>query len=37
MVRYLTRGANGAFLVGAAGAVIYWGLIKNREKPEKKK
>ena len=37
MVRYLTPGAFGAFLVGAAGAMIYWGLIKNREKPEKKK
>ena len=37
MVKHLTRGAIGAFLVGAAGAMIYWGLIKNREKPEKKK
>lgn len=37
MVQHLTRGAVGAFLVGAAGAMIYWGLIKNREKSEKKK
>jgi tetrahydromethanopterin S-methyltransferase subunit D len=37
MVKHLTRGAEGALLVGAAGAMIYWGLIKNREKPEKKK
>jgi xanthine/uracil permease len=37
MVRHLTRGAIGSFLVGAAGAMIYWGLIKKREKPEKKK
>ena len=37
MVKYLSRGAEGAFLVGAAGAMIYWGLIKNREKPPKKK
>jgi len=35
--RYLTPGAFGAFLTGAAGAMIYWGLIKNREKPAKKK
>jgi len=37
LVRYLTPGALGAFLVGASGAMIYWGLIKNREKPAKKK
>jgi len=37
MVKYLSRGAEGAFLIGAAGAMIYWGLIKNREKPPKKK
>jgi xanthine/uracil permease len=37
LVNYLSRGAEGAFLVGTAGALIYWGLIKNREKPEKKK
>jgi xanthine/uracil permease len=37
MVKYLTPGARGVFLVGAAGAMIYWGLIKTREKPEKKK
>lgn len=37
MVKHLTRGAEGAFLIGAAGAMIYWGLIKNREKPPKKK
>ena len=37
MARYLTPGAFGAFLVGAAGAMIYWGLIKDREKPAKKK
>ena len=35
--RYLTPGAFGAFLIGAAGAMIYWGLVKNREKPPKKK
>jgi xanthine/uracil permease len=37
LARYVTPGAFGAFLVGAAGALIYWGLIKNREKPDKKK
>jgi hypothetical protein len=37
LARYLTPGALGAFLVGAAGAIIFWGLIKNREKPPKKK
>lgn len=37
LVRYLTPGAFGAYLVGAAGAMIYWGLIKTREKTEKKK
>jgi NhaP-type Na+/H+ or K+/H+ antiporter len=37
IARYLTKGALGAFLLGAAGAMIYWGLLKNREKPEKKK
>ena len=37
MVKHLSRGAEGAFLIGAAGAMIYWGLVKNREKPEKKK
>jgi len=37
MSRYLTPGAFGAYLVGAAGAMIYWGLFKNREKPPKKK
>ena len=37
MSRHLTPGAFGAFLTGAAGAMIYWGLIKNREKPAKKK
>lgn len=37
MVRYLSPGAFGAFLLGAAGALFYWGLFKNREKPVKKK
>ncbi len=37
MAKYLSRGALGAFLIGTAGAMIYWGLIKNREKPVKKK
>ena len=37
MVKFLTPGASGTFLTGAAGALIYWGLIKTREKPEKKK
>jgi hypothetical protein len=37
LARYLSQGALGAFLVGAAGALLYWGLIKNREKPTKKK
>ncbi|MCJ7716728.1 MAG: hypothetical protein MUO54_09430 [Anaerolineales bacterium] len=37
MVKYLTPGAFGAYLAGAAGAMIFWGLIKTREKPEKKK
>ena len=30
MAKYLTPGALGAFLIGTAGAMIYWGLIKNR-------
>jgi len=37
MVRYLAPGALGALLVGTAGALFYWGLFKNREKPAKKK
>ncbi|NQS91841.1 MAG: hypothetical protein HQ574_05470 [Chloroflexi bacterium] len=37
MVKYLTPGAFGALLTGLSGAMIYWGLIKNRVKPEKKK
>jgi NhaP-type Na+/H+ or K+/H+ antiporter len=35
--RYLTAGALGAFLLGAAGAMIFWGLIQGRVKSEKKK
>ena len=35
--RYLTAGAFGAFLTGTACAMIYWGLFKNRVKPDKKK
>ncbi len=35
--RYLTAGALGAFLLGTAGAMIFWGLVKGREKTEKKK
>ena len=37
MVKHLSRGAEGAFLIGVAGSMIYWGLIKTRVKPEKKK
>lgn len=37
MVRYLTPGALGTFLTGTAGAIFYWGLFKDREKPAKKK
>ena len=37
MVRYLNPGALGALLVGLSGAMIYWGLIKNRVKKPKKK
>jgi hypothetical protein len=37
ILQYLTPGSYGAYLIGAAGGLIYWGLIKNREKPEKKK
>jgi hypothetical protein len=37
LVKYLNPGAFGTFLTGAAGAMIYWGLIKTRKKPEKKK
>jgi len=37
MAQRVTPGAFGAFLTGAAGAMIYWGLIKTREKPDKKK
>ena len=33
----LTPGAFGSLLLGAAGALIFWGLIKDREKPAKKK
>lgn len=35
--RSLTAGAFGSLLLGAAGAIIFWGLIKDREKPAKKK
>jgi hypothetical protein len=37
MVKHLTPGAFGAYLAGAAGSMIFFGLIKTREKPEKKK
>ena len=37
ILQYLTPGSYGAYLIGAAGGLLYWGLIKNREKPEKKK
>jgi len=37
MVKHLSRGAEGAFLIGVAGSMIYWGLVKTRVKPEKKK
>ena len=37
MVRYLSPGGLGALLVGLSGAMIYWGLIKNRVKKPKKK
>ena len=37
MVRYLSSGALGALLVGLSGAMIYWGLIKDRVKKPKKK
>ena len=33
MARYLNPGALGTFLIGAAGAMIYWGLFKNQEMP----
>ena len=35
--RFLTAGAFGSLLLGAAGAMIFWGLVKDREKPAKKK
>ena len=35
--RSLTAGAFGSLLLGAAGAMIFWGLFKDREKPAKKK
>ena len=37
MVRYLNPGALGALLLGSSGAMIYWGLIKDRVKTGKKK
>jgi Kef-type K+ transport system membrane component KefB len=37
LVRYLTPGSFGAFLIGVAGAMIFWGMIKPKEKTEKKK
>jgi xanthine/uracil permease len=37
MVRFLTPGALGSLLVGLSGAMIYWGLIKDRVKTTKKK
>jgi hypothetical protein len=37
MVRFLTPGALGVFLTGTAGAMIFWGLIKNRQGSDKKK
>jgi hypothetical protein len=33
----LTPGAFGSLLLGAACAIIFWGMIKDREKPAKKK
>ena len=35
--RSLTAGAFGSLLLGTAGAMIFWGLVKDREKPVKKK
>lgn len=37
MVRFLSPGSVGSLLMGLSGAFIYWGLIKGREKPPKKK
>ena len=37
LARSLTPGALGIFLVGAAGALIFWGVIKKGEKPVKEK
>ena len=37
MVRFLSPGALGALLLGLSGAMIYWGLIKDRVKTPKKK
>lgn len=37
MGNVLTPGAFGSLLLGAAGAMIFWGIIKDREKPAKKK
>ena len=34
---FLTPGAFGSLLLGAAGAMMFWGVIKVREKPAKKK
>jgi len=37
MVRFLSPGSLGSLLVGLSGAMIYWGLIKDRVKTTKKK
>lgn len=37
MVRFLTPGALGSLLMGLSGAMLYWGLIKDRVKTTKKK
>ncbi len=37
MGRSLTSGAFGSLLLGAAAALIFWGLVKDRDKPAKKK
>ena len=34
---FLTPGAFGSLLLGAAGAMMFWGVIKDLEKPAKKK
>jgi hypothetical protein len=36
LVRFLSPAGLGAYLIGLSGAMIFWGMIKNRDKTKKK-